>query len=241
MKLSSGNLSAWLAIFVLLAVIGVLSSFVVSFFRGEADEVAAVTVPKMVEISMANKSISEAYIATLRAVLTENADERDAFTRTVADRSGQTTARLDSYGELPKSREEKILFARLLEARQRYFATRDKVLSALHGGQWEEAQELSQNDLATDFAAYDQLSSEMLEAHGATLRAGADSVANRASVLQILTGSISSALFLIAFLLGLFLGLLLAPAASVRSFLEKDMALDSSLPHKSKEAEKVLL
>jgi hypothetical protein len=242
MKLSSGNLSAWLVVIVLLAVIGVLSSFVVSFFRGEADEVAGVTVPKMVEISMANRSISEAYIATLRAVLTENADDLDAFIRTVDDRSGRTTTRLDSYGELPKSGEEKTLYTRLLEARERYFATRDKVLSALRSGQREEAQELSQTDLQTDFATYDQLSSEMLDAHAATLRAGADSVANRASVLQILTGSISSALFLIAFLIGLFLGLLLAPVDRVlgRDHIGKDMALDSSLSNESQKAEKVL-
>lgn len=211
MKLSSGNLSAWLAIIVLLAVIGVLSSFVVSFFRGEADEVASVTVPKMVEVSMANQSISEAYIATLRAVIADNPDERDAFIREVADRSARTTARLKAYGELPLSEEEQMRFKRLTTDRQRYFDTRDQVLSALRNGQREVAQQLSQTDLQSRFAAYDELSTEMLEAHAATLRAGADSVSRRASVLQIMTGSISSALFLLAFFLGLSAGLILVP------------------------------
>ena len=207
-------LVTWLPALLLLVVIGVLSSLVVSFFRKEADSVATVTVPKMVEISMANQSISEAYIATLRAVLVENAEERDAFIRTVADRSALTTARLEAYGDLQHSDEEAQRFARLLEARKAYFATRDRVLSALRNGQRDVAQQLSQNDLQTNFSAYDQLSTEMLEAHAATLRSGADSMANRASILQILSGSMSSALFLIAFLLGLFVGLLLGPFSS---------------------------
>lgn len=175
---------------------------------------ATVTVPKMVEISMANQSISEAYIATLRAVLAENAEEQDAFIRTVADRSARTTARLEAYGDLQQSEEEGHRFTQLLEARKAYFATRDRVLSAVRNGQRDVAQQLSQNDLQTEFSAYNQLSSEMLEAHAATLRSGAASVANRASVLQILSGSMSSALFLIAFLLGLFVGLLLGPLSS---------------------------
>jgi methyl-accepting chemotaxis protein len=163
---------------------------------------------------MANQSISEAYIATLRAVLTENAEERDAYIQTVADRSARTTSRLEAYGVLPQSDDEGRRFARLLEARKTYFATRDKVLSALRNGQREAAQHLTQTDLLSDFSAYDQLSTKMLEAHAATLRAGADSVANSASVLQVLSGSISAALFLIAFILGLFVGLLLVPFSS---------------------------
>jgi hypothetical protein len=201
----------WLPALLLLIVIGVLSSFVVSFFRKGADSVATVTVPKMVEISMANQSISEAYIATLRAVLAENAEERDAFMQTIADRSAGTTSRLEAYSTLPRSDEEGRRFTRLIEARKTYFATRDKVLSALRNEQREAAQHLTQTDLLSDFSAYDQLSTEMLEAHAATLRAGADSVANSASVLQVLSGSISSALFLIAFILGVFVGLLLVP------------------------------
>ena len=222
MRLSSGNLSAWLAIILLLAVIGVLSSFVVSFFRGEADEVAAVTVPKMVEISMANKSLSEAYIATLRGVIANSAEEREAYTRRVADLSAQTSSRLQAYGELPQSEEEKMRLARLLEARQRYFAVRDKVLSSLRDGQQELAQQLSQTDLQREFSAYEQLGTEMLEAHSATLRAGAESVSRRASVLQIMTGSLTSALFLLAFFLGLSVGLIIAPGAGVRAILEKN-------------------
>lgn len=211
MSLFSPVFKTWLPVLLLLIVIGVLSSFVVSFFRKEADSVATVTVPKMVEISMANQSISEAYIATLRAVLAANAEDRDAYIQTVADRSARTTSRLEAYGALPRSDEEGRLFTRLLEARKTYFATRDKVLSALRNGQRDVAQQLTQTDLLSDFSVYDQLSTEMLEAHAATLRAGADSVANSASVLQILSGSISSALFLIAFILGLFVGLLLVP------------------------------
>lgn len=214
MSLFSPVFKTWLPALLLLIVIGVLSSFVVSFFRKEADSVATVTVPKMVEISMANQSISEAYIATLRAVLAGNAEERDAYIQTVADRSARTTSRLEAYSDLPQSDDEERRFARLLEARKTYFATRDKVLSALRNGQRDVAQQLTQTDLLSDFSAYDRLSTEMLEAHAATLRAGADSVANSASVLQILSASISSALFLIAFILGLFVGLLLVPFSS---------------------------
>lgn len=175
---------------------------------------ASVSVPKMVAISMANKSLSEAYIATLRAVLAANPEERDALVSRVAERSEQTTARLNAYEKLARSEEEQILFDQLLTARQRYFKTRDKVLNALQNGQQQVAQELSQTDLQRDFSSYEQVGIEMLETHSATLRAGTESVAKSASILQILTGSISSALFLIAFLLGFFLGLLLVPDSS---------------------------
>ncbi|MFM8888064.1 MAG: MCP four helix bundle domain-containing protein [Chthoniobacterales bacterium] len=214
MKVPSAIWSSWLPALLLLAVIGVLSSFVVSFFRDEADSVASVAVPKMVAISMANKSLSEAYIATLRAVLADLPEEREAQIRKVAERSAQTSARLEAYEKLSQSEEEQGRLEQLLAARQRYFATRDKVLAALQNGQQQLAEELSQTDLQKDFSTYEQLGIEMLEAHAATLRAGTESVAKRASVLQILTGSISSALFLIAFLLGLFVGLILVPAGS---------------------------
>lgn len=209
-------LRTWLPALLLLLVIGVLSSFVVSFFRKEADSVALVAVPKMVAISMANKSLSEAYIATLRAVLAADPEERDALVRRVAEHSTQTTARLDAYGKLPRSEEEQTLFDQLLAARQSYFETRDEVLSALQNGQHQRAQELSQTDLQRDFSDYEQVGFEMLELQSATLRAGTASMAKSASVLQILTGSISSALFLVAFLLGLFVGFMLLPFSSER-------------------------
>lgn len=209
-------LRTWLPALLLLVVIGVLSSFVVSFFRKEADSVASVAVPKMVAISMANKSLSEAYIATLRAVLTVNPEERDALVRRVAEHSTQTTANLDAYGKLPRSEEEQTRFDQLLAARQSYFKTRDEVLSALQNGQQQRAQELSQTDLQRNFSNYEQVGFEMLEAQSATLRAGTESMAKSASVLQILTGSISSALFLVAFLLGLFVGFMLLPFSSER-------------------------
>lgn len=209
-------LRTWLPALLLLVVIGVLSSFVVSFFRKEADSVASVAVPKMVALSMANKSLSEAYIATLRAVLTVNPEERDALVRRVAEHSTQTTAKLDAYGKLPRSEEEQTRFDQLLAARQSYFKTRDEVLSALQNGQQQRAQELSQTDLQRNFSNYEQVGFEMLEAQSATLRAGTESMAKSASVLQILTGSISSALFLVAFLLGLFVGFMLLPFSSER-------------------------
>ncbi|MFM8886898.1 MAG: MCP four helix bundle domain-containing protein, partial [Chthoniobacterales bacterium] len=204
-------LRTWLPALLLLLAIGVLSSFVVSFFRKEADSVASVAVPKMVALSMANKSLSEAYIATLRAVLTVNPEERDALVRRVAEHSTQTTGRLEAYGKLPRSEEEQMRFDQLLAARQSYFKTRDEVLSALQNGQQQRAQELSQTDLQRNFSNYEQVGFEMLEAQSATLRAGKESMAKSASVLQILTGSISSALFLVAFLLGLFVGFMLLP------------------------------
>jgi len=216
MRLFSPVLRTWLPALLLLLVIGVLSSFVVSFFRKEADSVASVSVPKMVAISMANKSLSEAYIATLRAVLAADPEERDTLVRRIAEHSTQTTARLDAYGRLPRSEEEQMIFDQLLAARQRYFETRDEVLSALLNGQQQRAQELSQTDLQREFSQYEQVGFEMLEAQSATLRAGTESMAKSASVLQILTGSISSALFLIAFLLGLFVGLILVPISSER-------------------------
>ena len=163
--------------------LGVLSSFVVSFFRKEADSVASVAAPKMVALSMANKSLSEAYIATLRAVLTVNPEERDALVRRVAEHSTQTTARLDAYGKLPRSEEEQTLFDQLLAARQSYFKARDEVLSALQNGQQQRAHELSQTDLQRKFSNYEQVGFEMLEAQSATLRAGTESMAKSASVL----------------------------------------------------------
>ncbi|MFM8886081.1 MAG: MCP four helix bundle domain-containing protein [Chthoniobacterales bacterium] len=239
MKISSANWSSWLPALLLLVVIGVLSSFVVSFFRNEADGVAAVTVPKMVAISMANKSLSEAYIATLRAVLAVSPEEREALVRKVSERSTQTSSRLEAYGNLPQSEEEQSRLQQLLAARQRYFLTRDKVLTALQNGQQQLAQDLSQTDLQRDFSTYEQLGIEMLEEHAATLRAGTESVAKRASVLQVLTGSISSALFLIAFLLGLFVGLILVPAANVRSVLDKGTPQSSPGTTAPRESEKV--
>jgi hypothetical protein len=84
--------------------------------------------------------------------------------------------------------------------------------------------------LQSDFATYEHLGFEMLEAHASGLRATTQSVAQSATILQIMTGSISSALFLFAFCLGLFVGLILVPAASVRSVLERDAVDGSAAP-----------
>jgi hypothetical protein len=215
---------------VLLAVIGLLSSFVVSFFRKEADEVATSTVPKMVAVSLANKSLSEAFIGTLRAVMADDEASRQAFATKVAERSVQTTERLEEYGKLAHSEQEERKFKELLAARQRYFATRDRVFSALQSGNQVLAEQISQRELQSDFAAYEHLGFEMLEAHASGLRATTQSVAQSATILQIMTGSISSALFLFAFCLGLFVGLILVPAASVRSVLERDAVDGSAAP-----------
>jgi hypothetical protein len=230
MKLSSSRWGSWLPVLVLLAVIGLLSSFVVSFFRKEADEVATSTVPKMVAISLANKSLSEAFIGTLRAVMADDEASRQAFATKVAERSAQTSARLEEYGKLANSEQEERQLKDLLAARQRYFETRDSVFSALQSGNQALADQISQKELQNDFATYEQLGFEMLEAHASGLRANTESVAKSASILQIMTGSISSALFLFAFCLGLFVGLILVPAASVRSVLERDAVGGSAAP-----------
>lgn len=234
MKLSSSGWGSWLAVLVLLAVIGLLSSFVVSFFREQADEVATSAVPKMVAISLANKSLSEAFIGTLRAVMVDDEASRQAFATKVADRSAQTSARLEEYGKLASSEQEQRQLKDLLAARQRYFTTRDRVFSALQSGNQAEAERISQTELQSNFATYEQLGVEMLEAHASGLRATTESVAKSASILQIMTGSISSALFLFAFCLGLFVGLLLLPAANVRSLLERDAGGSSAAPVASK-------
>lgn len=221
MSALKSNWGSWLSVLVLLLVIGVLSSFVVSFFRKEADEVATLVVPKMDSIAMANKMLSEAFITTLQAVLAKEQDERRALIDKVSDKSQETTEILQQYSALPLSETERRQLGELMDARSRYFATRDSVFLALTNGQQDLAWNLSQGEMRQSFSRYETLGLSILQEQGAALREHSRSVAKSATMLQVMTGTLSSALFLLAFCIGLFVGLILVPAGKMFSDAEK--------------------
>jgi len=201
------NWGGWLILLTCLAMIGGVSSLTVSLTKGEANQVAQAYVPKMVAISLANKSLSQAFNETLQAILESDPTTRASLMLSVANQSEKTTQNLDAFAKLVRSAEEKERFAVLVEARQQYFSVRDQVFSALSGGDRVKAEEMYQSLLRRAFERYEQHSLDLLRRNADDAIGKSESVVNRAFVLQLVVAAIAAVLFLVGFGLGLFTGI----------------------------------
>jgi hypothetical protein len=207
MKTTRFNWGGWLILLASLALIGAISSLTVSLTKSEANQVAQAYVPKMVAISLANKSLSQAFNETLQAVMESDERARLNLMASVASQSNQTTLRLDEFARLVRSPEERQKLDALVTARQRYFEIRDRVFSLLSVGEKSGAEDLYQSSLRPAFAEYEKLSLALLQDNAADAIGKSQSVVNRAWVLQIIVASVAAVLFLAGFGLGLFAGI----------------------------------
>jgi hypothetical protein len=207
MKTTRINWGGWLILIVCLAIIGFISAMTVSLTIKEANQVAQAYVPKMVAISLANKSLSQAFNETLQVVMESDERERLDLMASVASQSEKTTLRLDEFARLVRSPEESQKLDALVTARQRYFAERDRVFALLSGGEKTGAEDLYQSGLRPAFADYEKISLALLKSNADDAIGRSQAVANRALVLQIVVALISAVLFLAGFGLGLFAGI----------------------------------
>lgn len=207
MKTTRINWGGWFILLASLALIGVVSSMTVSLTKSEANEVAQACVPKVVNISLANKSLSQAFNETLQAVMESDERGRLNLMASVASQSEKTTLHLDEFSRLVSKAEERLQFDALITARQTYFAERDRVFSLLSVGDKSGAEELYQSSLRPAFAEYEKLSLALLQNNAADAIGKSQAVVNRAWVLQIIVASVAAVLFLAGFGLGLFAGL----------------------------------
>jgi methyl-accepting chemotaxis protein len=207
MRTTKVNWGGWLVLLALLALIGAVSSLTVSLTKSEANEVAKAYVPKMVAISLANKSLSQAFNETLQAVMESDQRTRRDLIASVTSQSEKTTLHLDQFARLVHSPEEKQEFEALIAARQRYFEQRDRVFSLLSVGDKAGAEDLYQSSLRPAFAEYEKLSLALLQNNATEAIEKSQSVVNRAWMLQIIVASVAAALFLAGFGLGLFAGI----------------------------------
>jgi hypothetical protein len=207
MKTTRINWGGWLILLTCLALIGGISSLTVSLTKSEANQVAQAYVPKMVAISLANKSLSQAFNETLQAILESDQTARASLMASVANQSERTTQHLDAFAKLVRSAKEKELFAVLVEARQQYFSVRDQVFAALSGGDRLKAEDMYQSLLRPAFARYEQHSLDLLQRNADDAIGKSESVVNRAFVLQLVVAAIAAALFLVGFGVGLFTGI----------------------------------
>jgi methyl-accepting chemotaxis protein len=207
MRTTKVNWGGWLVLLALLALIGAVSSLTVSLTKSEANEVAKAYVPKMVAISLANKSLSQAFNETLQAVMESDQRTRRDLIASVASQSEKTTLHLDEFARLVHSPEEKQELEALITARQRYFEQRDRVFSLLSVGDKAGAEDLYQSSLRPAFAEYEKLSLALLQNNATEAIEKSQSVVNRAWMLQIIVASVAAALFLAGFGLGLFAGI----------------------------------
>jgi hypothetical protein len=207
MKTTRINWGGWLILIVCLAIIGFISAMTVSLTIKEANQVAQAYVPKMVAISLANKSLSQAFNETLQVVMESDERERLDLMASVASQSEKTTLRLDEFARLVRGPEESQKLDALVTARQRYFAERDRVFALLSGGEKTRAEDLYQSGLRPAFADYEKISLALLKSNADDAIGRSQAVANRALVLQIVVALISAVLFLAGFGLGLFAGI----------------------------------
>lgn len=207
MKTTRINWGGWLLLLACLAVVGLISALTVSLTKKEANQVAQAYVPKMVAISLANKSLSQAFNETLQAVLEQDPEMREKLMSSVSAQSAKTTARLEDFAQLVSAAEERKQLESLLAARQGYFAVRDRVFRQLAAGDTAAAEQLYQSALRPTFEEYEKLSLVLLQSNAEDAIDKSQSVVNRALVLQIVVAVVSAVLFLVGFGLGLFTGL----------------------------------
>ncbi|MFM8887904.1 MAG: MCP four helix bundle domain-containing protein [Chthoniobacterales bacterium] len=207
MKTTRINWGGWLILAVCLAVIGLISAMTVSLTKKEANQVARAYVPKMVAISLANKSLSQAFNETLQAVLAQDPRMRQELMASVSVQSEKTTGHLEDFGRLASDAEERQRLDALLAARQEYFAVRDRVFAQLAAGDRAAAEQLYQSALRPAYAGYEKLSVKLLQSNAGDAIDRSQAVVNRALVLQVVVAVVSAVLFLLGFGLGLFTGI----------------------------------
>jgi flagellar biosynthesis protein FliQ len=207
MKTTRINWGGWLILAACLAVIGLISAMTVSLTKKEANQVAQAYVPKMVTISLANKSLSQAFNETLQAVLAQDPGMRQELMASVSAQSEKTTAHLEDFSQMVSDGEERKQLEALLAARQEYFAMRDRVFGLLTAGDRAAAEQLYQTSLRPAFADYERVSLKLLQSNADDAINRSQSVVNRALVLQIVVAVVSAVLFLLGFGLGLFTGI----------------------------------
>ncbi|MFM8658021.1 MAG: MCP four helix bundle domain-containing protein, partial [Chthoniobacterales bacterium] len=122
MKTTRINWGGWLILAVCRAVIGLISAMTVSLTKKEANQVARAYVPKMVAISLANKSLSQAFNETLQAVLAQDPGMRQELMASVSVQSEITTAHLEDFARLVSDDGEQHQLEDLRAARRKYFA-----------------------------------------------------------------------------------------------------------------------
>ncbi len=207
MKTTRINWGGWLILAACLAVIGLISAMTVSLTKKEANQVAQSYVPKMVAISMANKSLSQAFNETLQAVLAQDPGMRQELMASVSVQSEKTTAHLDDFARLVVDAEDRRRLESLLASRREYFAVRDRVFGQLTAGDRAAAEELYQSALRPAFEDYEKVSLNLLQSNADDAIGRSQAVVNRALVLQIVVAVVSAVLFLVGFGLGLFTGI----------------------------------
>jgi hypothetical protein len=207
MKTTRINWGGWLILAACLAIIGFISAMTVSLTRKEANQVAQAYVPKMVAISLANKSLSQAFNETLQAVLAQDPGIRQKLIASVSAQSEKTTVQLEDFARLASDAEERQRLDVLLAARQEYFAVRDRVFGHLTAGDNGAAEQLYQSALRPAFEDYEKVSINLLQSNADDAIGRSQAVVNRALVLQIVVAVVSAVLFLVGFGLGLFTGI----------------------------------
>jgi flagellar biosynthesis protein FliQ len=207
MRTTRVNWGGWIILAACLAVIGLISALTVSLTKKEANQVAQAYVPKMVAISLANKSLSQAFNETLQAVLAQDPGMRQQLMASVTAQSEKTTEQLEVFARLTSEAEERQQLDALLAARQEYFSVRDRVFVQLAAGDGAGAEQLYQSALRPAFADYENVSLKLLQSNADDAIDKSQAVVNRALVLQIVVAVVSAVLFLVGFGLGLFTGI----------------------------------
>jgi hypothetical protein len=207
MKTTRINWGGWIILLSCLALIGLISATTVSLTKREANQVAHSYVPKMVAISLANKSLSQAFNETLQAVLATEAGTRRELITSVSHQSEKTTTHLHEYTRLVADAEERRQLELLLAARREYFSVRDLVFAFLASGNDAKALSVYHESLRPAFTAYEKESLALLQRNAADAVEKSASVVNRALILQIMVALFSATLFLLGFGLGLFSGI----------------------------------
>lgn len=204
MKRKANYFAGWLLTFGILVAVGLLSALTISYVRSEAKQMAIVSVPRIISLAAANKSLAQAFNDTLQAIIETDQAERQRLITQVNRQSQATGEHLDRYSELVRDEQEQRLLDNWKTARRSYLETRDRTLKTLQDSGPEAATEVYGSDLKDAFRDYEQAGLDLLEMNADAVSRQSKDIVRRTAISQILAGAIAIGLFAAGFLLGFY-------------------------------------
>ena len=204
MRNKAKKLAGWLLTFGVLVSIGLLSALTISYVRSEAKEMADLSVPRILSLAAANKSLAQAFNDTLQAIIETNQTEQQRLISQVNRQSQVTSEHLDRYSQLVRDEREQRLVDAWKSARLHYLETRDRTMEALQDSGPAAATEIYMGDLKTAFRTYEQAGLDLLKMNADAVTQQSKDIVRRTAISQILAAAIAIVLFAAGFLIGFY-------------------------------------
>ena len=187
-----------------LVLVGALGFLSVAHLKRQAHSIVADTLPGLSMAGRASASMAQGFNRVLLLVLADDPEQKTKLQHEIEAQSEVTSSSLALYQQAIYEREDKALFRRLTECRQRYLETRQRVLNLAEQNQRQAALALYQRELLPTYLEHKDAGDKLFDYNLRQSQARGESIMRVCTVTQWVVAGIGIIVFLIGFVIGLF-------------------------------------